>query len=39
LLHTLRGVAGADGVVLVREGRFEQGHDAVARHLVHRAPS
>jgi hypothetical protein len=36
-LHPERGIAGADGVVFVRERRAEQRHDAVAHHLVHRA--
>ena len=36
LLHAERGVAGADGVVLVRQRRAEEGHDAIAHHLVHR---
>src|SRR5262249_53997570 len=30
------GVARADGVVLVRQGRAEECHDAVAHHLVDR---
>ena len=37
ILHSQRRVAGPDGVVLVGEGRAEQGHDAVAHDLVHRA--
>ena len=37
LLHAQRGVAGADGVVLVGERRAEQRHDAVAHDLVDRA--
>ena len=36
-LHAQRRVAGAHGVVLVGDGRAEQGHDAVAHHLVDRA--
>ena len=35
LLHPECGVAGTDGVVLVGEGRAEEGHDAVAHHLIH----
>ena len=31
------GVTGAQGVILVGNGRPEQGHNAVAKHLVHRA--
>ena len=34
LLHPQRGVAGAHRVVLVRQRRAEQRHDAVAHHLV-----
>jgi hypothetical protein len=34
ILHRQGGVAGADGVVLVGQRRPEQGHDAVAHHLV-----
>jgi len=34
LLHFQRRVAGAHRVVLVREGRAEQRHDAVAHHLI-----
>ena len=37
LLHAQRRVAGAHGVILVGERRAEEGHDAVAHHLVHRA--
>ena len=33
-VHAQRGVAGAHGVVLVGDGRPEQGHDAVTHHLV-----
>jgi hypothetical protein len=33
-LHPQRGVAGADRVVLMPDGRPEEGHDAVAHHLV-----
>ncbi len=36
-LHRQGGVAGAQGVVLVGNGRAKQGHDAIAQHLVHRA--
>ena len=36
-LHLERRVAGAHGVILVRERRPEQGHDPVAHHLVDRA--
>ena len=34
LLHAQRGVAGADGVILVGERRAEQRHDPVAHDLV-----
>jgi len=37
LLHPERRVAGAHGVVLVRQGGAEQRHDAVAHDLVHGA--
>jgi hypothetical protein len=33
-LHAQRGVAGADRVVLVGDGRAEQRHDPIAHHLV-----
>ena len=36
-LHVERGVAGADGVVLVGERRAEERHDPVAHDLVHHA--
>ena len=36
-LHRQGGIAGAQGVVLVGNGRAEHGHDAIARHIVHRA--
>jgi hypothetical protein len=36
VLHAERGIAGAQRVVLVGERGAEQGHDAVAHHLVHR---
>ena len=36
VLHPQGGVAGADGVVLMGEGRAEEGHDAVAHDLVDR---
>ena len=36
-LHGQGGITGAHGVVFVRDGRPEQGHDAIAQHLVHRA--
>ena len=36
-LHGQGGVAGAQGVVLMGQRRPEEGHDAVAQHLVHRA--
>jgi hypothetical protein len=36
-LHLEPGIAGADGVVLVRNRGAEQRHDPVAHHLVHRA--
>ena len=37
LLDRERGIAGAHRVVLVGDRRPEQGHDAVAQHLVHDA--
>jgi L-fucose mutarotase len=37
LMHLECRVAGAHGVILVRERRPEQGHDPVAHHLVDRA--
>ena len=37
LLHGERGVAGADGVVFVGEGRTKERHDAIAHDLVHGA--
>jgi hypothetical protein len=36
-LHGERGVAGARGVLLERQRRPEEGHDAVTHDLVHRA--
>jgi hypothetical protein len=36
-LHPQRGVAGPHGVILVRQRGAEQGHDAVAHDLIHRA--
>ena len=36
-LHRQGGIAGAQGVVLVGNGGTEQGHNAIAEHLVHRA--
>ena len=36
LLHSQRGVAGANTVVLVGQGRSEQRHDPVAQHLADR---
>jgi hypothetical protein len=33
-LHAKRGVARADGMVLVGEGRAEQCHDPITHHLV-----
>ena len=36
-LHRQGGIAGAQGVVLVGNGRTEHGHEAIARHIVHRA--
>jgi hypothetical protein len=33
-LHPERGIACAHGVILVREGSTEQGHDAIAHHLI-----
>jgi hypothetical protein len=37
VLHSESRVARADRVVLVGQGRAEEGHDAVAHHLVHGA--
>ena len=37
LLHPQRRVAGAYGVILVRDRRAEEGHDPVAHHLIDRA--
>ena len=36
-LHRQGGIAGAQGVVFVRDGGAKQGHNAIAEHLVHRA--
>ena len=36
-LHGQGGVAGPQGVVLMGQRRPEEGHDAVAQHLIHRA--
>jgi hypothetical protein len=36
-LHRQGGIAGAQGVVLVGDGRAEHGHEAIARHIVHGA--
>ena len=36
-LHGQRRIAGAQGVVLMRNRGAKQGHNAVAQHLVHRA--
>jgi hypothetical protein len=36
LLHPQGGIAGANGVLLVGDGRAEERHDAVAHHLVDR---
>ena len=36
-LHSKGGVAGPQGVVLMGQGRPEEGHDAIAQHLVDRA--
>ena len=36
LLHPQGSVARAHRVVLVGEGRAEEGHDPIAHHLVHR---
>jgi hypothetical protein len=33
-LHGQGGVAGSQGVILMRQGGAEQGHDAVTQHLV-----
>jgi hypothetical protein len=37
VLHAQRRIARAHGVILVREGRAEERHDAVTHHLVDRA--
>ena len=37
LLHAQGGIARAHGVLLMRDRRPEERHDAVAHHLVHRA--
>src|SRR4029450_5881297 len=37
VLHPEGGVTRPHGVILVREGRTEEGHDSVAHHLIHRA--
>jgi len=36
-LHRQGGIAGTQGVVLVGNGRTKHGHEAIARHIVHRA--
>jgi antitoxin component of MazEF toxin-antitoxin module len=36
-LHGQGGVAGAPGVIFMGNGGTEQGHNAIAEHLVHRA--
>jgi hypothetical protein len=36
-LHGQSRIAGAQGVVLMGNGSTEQGHNAIAQHLVHRA--
>jgi hypothetical protein len=36
-LHPERGIAGAHGVILMRDRRAEQRHDPIAHDLVHRA--
>jgi hypothetical protein len=36
LLHPEGGVAGADGVILVRDGGAEERYDPVTHHLIHR---
>ena len=36
-LHGQGGIAGAQGVVFVGNGRAKQGHNAIAQHLIHRA--
>ena len=36
-LHGQGRIAGAQGMVLVGDGRAKQRHDAIAQHLVHRA--
>ena len=37
LLHGQRGIAGPDGVILMRDRRPKQGHNAIAHDLVHGA--
>ena len=37
LLHAQRGIGGAHGMVFMSQRRAEQGHDAVAQHLIHRS--
>ena len=37
VLHPERGIAHAHGVIFMGERRAEEGHDAVARHLIHGA--
>jgi len=36
-LHGQCGIAGPRGVILMRQGRPKEGHDAIAQHLVHGA--
>ncbi len=36
-MHPQRRIAGPDGVILMSDGRAEEGHNAVTQHLVHRA--
>ena len=36
-LHGQGGIAGAQGMVFMRQGGTEQGHNAVAHDLIHRA--
>ena len=36
-LHRQGGIAGAQGMVFMRDGGAKQGHDAVAQHLIHGA--
>jgi hypothetical protein len=37
LLHAQGGVAGPHGMILMRQRRAKESHNAVAQHLIHRA--